>query len=104
MSDHCAGCSTTAGIAGCPEHGSNTYTPHLIGVNDFITTCRHGIDLRLTPRCYLCRPDGPNIDRLLTIRRWVESIGRVNADTGKRITKADALDVIDAAMRKETLT
>lgn len=104
MSHHCAGCSTTAGIAGCPEHGSNTYPRSVgqVGVNDFITNCRHGVDLRFVPRCYLCRPDGPNIDRLLTVRRWVESIGRVNADTGKRITKADALDVIDAAMRKET--
>ena len=58
MAVHCVGCSTTAGVAGCPEHGSNTYPRSVgqVGVNDFITNCRHGVDLRFVPRCYLCRP------------------------------------------------
>ena len=30
--------------------------PELPGVNIYITTCRHGVDLRFTPRCYLCKP------------------------------------------------
>jgi hypothetical protein len=30
--------------------------PELPGVNFYITTCLHGVDLRLTPRCYLCKP------------------------------------------------
>jgi hypothetical protein len=30
--------------------------PELPGVNMYITTCLHGVDLRFTPRCYLCKP------------------------------------------------
>ena len=30
--------------------------PEFPGVNIYITTCRHGVDLRFTPRCYLCKP------------------------------------------------
>jgi hypothetical protein len=28
------------------------------GANLYITTCIHGADLRFTPRCWLCRPEG----------------------------------------------
>ena len=27
------------------------------GVNLYITTCVHGVDLRFWPRCYLCHPE-----------------------------------------------
>ena len=30
--------------------------PEFPGVNLYITTCLHGVDLRFTPRCYLCKP------------------------------------------------
>ena len=30
--------------------------PELPGVNMYVTTCIHGVDLRFTPRCYLCKP------------------------------------------------
>jgi len=30
--------------------------PELPGVNLYITTCLHGVDMRFTPRCYLCKP------------------------------------------------
>jgi hypothetical protein len=56
----CDTCRTTIGRAGCPTHRdsavctdrhewSSASTPVL-------THCIHGLDLRLHPRCYLCRP------------------------------------------------
>jgi hypothetical protein len=39
--------------AGCTLCGRNT----LPGVNLYNTTCVHGLDLRLVPRCYLCKPE-----------------------------------------------
>lgn len=51
----CDTCRTTIGRAGCPTHRDQPKpTP---GVNIYITTCIHGLDLRIHPRCYLCRPD-----------------------------------------------
>jgi hypothetical protein len=29
----------------------------LPGANIYITTCRHGLDLRVHPHCYLCQPE-----------------------------------------------
>lgn len=49
----CDGCSTTLGRAGCVSHRDRP-SP---GANLFITHCQHGLDLRLNPRCYLCRPE-----------------------------------------------
>jgi len=48
----CDTCRTTIGRAGCPTHRDKP-SP---GVNFYITTCIHGLDLRLVPRCYLCKP------------------------------------------------
>ena len=52
MSHHCAGCSTTAGMAGCPEHGRHSWSSSQV----VVTHCQHGLDLRIHPRCYLCEP------------------------------------------------
>ena len=53
----CDGCRTTIGRMGCPTHRDKPApTP---GVNLYITTSIHGVDLRLVPRCYLCRPEQP---------------------------------------------
>jgi len=52
VSHHCAGCSTTAGMAGCPEHGGHSWSSSQV----VITHCQHGLDLRIHPRCYLCEP------------------------------------------------
>lgn len=99
MAVHCAGCSTTAGIAGCPEHGSNTYTPPLIGVNDFITNCRHGVDLRFVPRCYLCRPDQPVEVRRPSRPSPTHAIGEPYRYTGKRTQPAP--DVLRTVLRED---
>ena len=53
----------TIGRAGCPTHrDSNAYTDeagayHFTGSRLVLTHCVHGLDLRLHPRCYLCRPE-----------------------------------------------
>ena len=53
----CDSCRTTIGRAGCEIHRDRPApTP---GVNLYITTCVHGVDLRFVPRCYLCRPEEP---------------------------------------------
>ena len=52
MSHHCAGCSTTAGMAGCPEHGGHSWSSSQV----IVTHCQHGLDLRIHPHCYLCEP------------------------------------------------
>ena len=52
MAHHCAGCSTTAGMAGCPEHGGHSWSSS----QPVLTHCQHGLDLRINPRCYLCEP------------------------------------------------
>jgi len=52
VSHHCAGCSTTAGMAGCPEHGGHSWSSSQV----VVTHCQHGLDLRIHPRCYLCEP------------------------------------------------
>ena len=49
----CDTCRTTIGRAGCPTHRDKP-SP---GVNFYITTCVHGLDLRVVPRCYLCEPE-----------------------------------------------
>ena len=38
-------------------------------------------------------------EALAEVRRWVESIGATNLDTGRRIVKADVLAIIDAKLR-----
>ena len=53
---NCDGCRGTLGAAGCPTHRNSAAAPSL-GVNVFITTCVHGVDLRFVPRCYLCKPE-----------------------------------------------
>jgi hypothetical protein len=55
----CDGCRTTIGRAGCPTHrDSAVYTDrHEWSTSEpVLTHCIHGLDLRLHPRCYLCRP------------------------------------------------
>jgi hypothetical protein len=39
-------------MAGCPEHGGHSWSSS----QPIITHCQHGLDLRITPRCYLCEP------------------------------------------------
>lgn len=66
----CDTCRSTIGRAGCPTHrDSNAYTDeagayHYTGSRLVMTHCVHGLDLRLHPRCYLCRPEQPAPDAL----------------------------------------
>lgn len=56
----CDGCRTTIGRAGCPIHrDSAAYTDHQTWASStpVLTHCVHGLDLRIHPRCYLCRPE-----------------------------------------------
>ena len=109
---NCDGCRTSLGRAGCPTHRQNasvTIAPSVQWSSNepVLTHCVHGLDLRTNQRCYLCRPwpdDSPvfRTDELLTIRRWVDALGSINHDTGRRIVKADVLDVIDEAIRAIT--
>ena len=48
----CDTCRTTIGRAGCPTHGHTWASSQPV-----VTHCPHGLDLRVHPRCYLCRPD-----------------------------------------------
>ena len=50
----CDGCRTTLDRMGCPTHRDQPQPAP--GANLYITHCIHGLDLRLYPRCYLCRP------------------------------------------------
>lgn len=69
----CDTCRTTMGRSGCPTHRDRP----LVGANTFITTCPHGVDLRVTPRCYLCRPEGRVVD--ITSSQTVEALARALA-------------------------
>lgn len=61
---NCDGCRGSLGRQGCPTHrDSATYAdPTQAGRYEWtgstlvLTHCIHGLDLRLYPRCYLCRP------------------------------------------------
>lgn len=59
----CDACRTTAGRSGCPTHRDRPS----VGANMFYTTCLHGVDLRFTPRCYLCKPE-PTYGEIVRLR------------------------------------
>lgn len=46
----------------------------------------------------LTDPKSPVVDMFEEVRRWVAAIGSVDLDTGRRVTKADALLVIDRTL------
>ena len=60
---NCDGCRGTIGPAGCPTHrGSATYidpSHSWSSSTPVLTHCQHGLDLRIHPRCYLCKPAAP---------------------------------------------
>jgi hypothetical protein len=50
----CNGCATTLGRAECATHRDKPKPSG--GVNLYFTHCIHGLDMRIYPRCYLCKP------------------------------------------------
>ena len=58
-----------------------------------LTTCIHGVDLRFTPRCYLCRPEGRWVD--LASPKSAESLARALA----RRASTDAWVLIPSQMQ-----
>ena len=72
-----------------------------LGGNLYITTCVHGVDLRFTPRCYLCRPE---TEGTLLISEPIKYRGTVDRNVAKlarprRIVRADVL-IPDAAQSR----
>jgi len=79
----CDTCRSTIGRAGCPTHrDSNAYTDeagafHYTGSGLVMTHCIHGLDLRLHPRCYLCKPLAATPAPLDEARYWAKYEGVV---------------------------